>query len=108
MAPRNAAFLDATHLLGPGWQSTILAQTERGDWFITIRHGSHGLEASFHGGSGGHVLVQAGDHVRAVASRLDASIRRRQETLLRARPPQEFDMSSLPLFSDASRQVELF
>lgn len=107
MAPRTT-FIDATRLLGCGWQSTALAQTERGEWFITIRHGSHGLECSFYAGSGGQALAQACDHVRAIDTRLNAAVRSREDGRLRARPPQEFDTSALPLFGDAMRQSELF
>ncbi len=40
--------------------------------------------------------------------RLDAAIQKREECRRAKRPPQEFDTSSLPLFGDASRQIELF
>ncbi len=107
MAPR-ADFIDATHLLGAGWQSTPLAQTERGQWFITIRHGSHGLEQSLYGAKPGEALAQAADHVRGVGQRLNEAIRRRDGARLRSRPAQDFDRSALPLFGDAHLQQELF
>lgn len=107
MAPRTD-FIDATNLLGPGWQSTTLAQTERGQWFITIRHGSHGLEQSLWGLNPGHVLEQAVAHVQGVNQRLNEALRRREQARLRSRPAQDFDTSALPLFSDAHRQQELF
>lgn len=107
MAPRETSFLDATHLLGAGWQCTPLAQTQRGEWFITIRHGSHGLESSFHGCSGGDVLAQAGRHVLAVNSSFDAAMAQQQRQRLRARPVQQFDTSALPLFGDSRQQLDL-
>jgi hypothetical protein len=107
MAPR-ADFIDATDLLGAGWQSTPLAQTQTGQWLITIRHGSHGLELSLYGINPGDALAQAADHVRGVGQRLNEALRRREGARLRSRPAQDFDTSALPLFGDAHRQHELF
>lgn len=40
--------------------------------------------------------------------RLVAALQKVQERRLKRRPPQEFDMSALPLFGDQRNQLDLF
>lgn len=42
------------------------------------------------------------------ARRLGAAVRALEDRRLRRRPPQDFDISALPLFGDQSRQIDLF
>lgn len=108
MAPRTTNWIDATDLLGPGWQCTPIARTERGEWTLTVRLGARGIEESFHGRDGAAVLAKAGRHAQEVARLLSRHQARQQcARPALARAAQEFDLAALPLFGDQARQLDM-
>lgn len=88
-------------LMGGGWQVTRLARSERGEWFVGVRRGPGSLEFT-HWGSTEEQAMQAAFAMIEKAGKGSGRVNQM------ARKVQDFDTSTLPLFGDGHKQMDLF